>query len=354
MAYKDPRGITIEIDPFLTSSVYRFTKLHLYEVLGGEIASGTVDLENDGSEAALELVTTVYNFTIKIDIKEGFSYEIPCFITNKRYLKNYLSLDFVCLKDKKFITQPLSLDYPDITTALNSVYPGKIDLRCESDINNEVKIYQSGEISHSFCTRLAYSFKHKTIFSYGWEGFMIKEVPGIDSNGEQEPSMGLPVPGAAFQKDPYNLNYDRNIFYLPIDPWDTEDYSEVIKSTGINAMYDFNGYYLVAADHKQLLDNYLYNRRFMKSPLYTSFRIVCTEWPKYKIGDMLILHHLDEKTQPPFTKFIVSSNEMFLALDGSDIVDENGFTFSFTSMLRGVEVGEEILGDTDPTDEEGE
>lgn len=349
--YESPEGIIVDVDPFLSSG-YRFLKLHLYEVLGGKLANGVIELVHLGSDSALELITTTHKFTIKIDIRDGLNYEIPCFIVNKKYLKNYLTLEFVCIEDKKFFTEPLSLDYPDITTALNSVYPGKIDLRCESDINNEVKVYQNGETSYDFCTRLSYSFKQKTVFSYSWDGFMLKEIPGIDSSGKQEPSMGIILPGGAFQCDPYNLNYDKRLFYPPLDAWETEDYSEAPKSTGINSMYDFDGYYLVAADHKQLLDNYLYNRRFMNTPLYTSFRIVCTEWPKYKIGDIITLRRLDETNQPPFTKFLVSSNEMFLAVDGADIVDENGFTFSFTSMLRGIEVGEEILGETDPTDEE--
>lgn len=71
--------------------------------------------------------------------------------------------------------------------------------------------------------------------------------------------------------------------------------------------------------------------------------------PKYKLGDILKYKRGEQKTELPFKLFLVRSNELFMAIEDSSSVGPDGESFSWTSLLSGVEEKEEILPIVDPT-----
>ena len=58
-------GITVNFQPWWKMG-FRLTYLHLYEELGGEVASGDMELHMDGSEAALNAVRDQKDGTLTI------------------------------------------------------------------------------------------------------------------------------------------------------------------------------------------------------------------------------------------------------------------------------------------------
>ena len=102
-------------------------------------------------------------------------------------------------------------------------------------------------------------------------------------------------------------------------------------------------------DFYQMLDNYWFNLRYMNSDLFTSFRTVDLDVPKYKIGDVLKYSREEQESKLPFELFLVRSNELFFAIDGSNETDSNGLNFSWTTKLIGLQEDGSTLPLEDPT-----
>ena len=348
--YTNSYKVTIDFKPWFDSG-FQFTKLHMIEELGGKISGGEIDMDHDGSDAALKLITDQYTGQLTIEKEGGNIYEIDIFITQRRFYKNSLSLSFICIKDKKFFTELIDAEWEDITDAINALYPGKKDIRIKSDINNGVKIFQNHETNYSLCTKLSYSFKQKSVFAFGWEGYMIKDIIGEkDSQGNVEPKLSITGNVEIHQIDSYYMHYNKKIYYKPENPWELEDYpyTDYMADNNRSIMF-YDDYYLIGTDYYQLVDNYLLNRKFMQTELFTSFRVVDMNMPKYKIGDVLKYSRAEQDTKLPFELFLVQSNELFFAVEGSNATDSNGLNFSWTSKFIGLEENGSVLPEEDPT-----
>lgn len=346
MEYINSYNISIKFDPWFSKG-YRFTKLRLYEELGGDIGKGEMDLVLDGSSEALDLITKQHTGTIELKKIGGNIYTIDIFIVSRKYYKNNLTIEFLCIKDKKFLTELVSTEWTDINKALPSLYPGKIDIKCESDVNNNIKIYQNGETNYSLCNKLCYSYKHDAIFSFGWEGLVIKDLKECINNK-------VVVKGNTLihSMDSYNINYDKLLYYSPEDPWDTEEYKEK-QSKNIKSLLHYSKYNLVGTEYYQLLSNYYWNKRYMNSNLFESFRAMSQDMPPYKLGDVIKYNndiYLDgNNIKLPFDTFLIKSNELFISIEGSGIVDENGLYFSWISKLVGLQdIDGKLLSSEDP------
>jgi hypothetical protein len=341
-------GVEVGIWPFFDTG-YKLRKLTMSECLGGIIGSGHISLYHDASDEALELVTDQYTLQIDlVDTKEGgVSYEIPAFITTKKFMKNTLEIEFLCVPGKEFFADVAILEWSDIGDALNSLYPGKKDIRCESDINNQIKIFQSGESNYTLAKTLAYSYKKKSIFCFGLEGFLLKDLIGTDSTGQKEPYWMVAGESTVAQMEPYKLNYDYKTYKENRDPWE-EDYSDVM-SENLRAQILDNEYTIIHKDYAQLIDNYNFNTNLMDTRMYNSFSITqANSLPVFKIGDVVKYRRMSEKSWMPITTFLVSQMDFFISVEATDM-DSNGLQFSVTSVLRGVEEGGEILPTEDPS-----
>lgn len=350
---KNTYDVSIDLKPW-TEKGYRIVKLHMIEKLGGFIPSGELDLWHTGEDDPQKLITDQKTGTLILkDNKEGgLVFEIPIFITSRQFFRNTLTLKFICIKDKKFFTELQVKSYDDITDALNALYPGKIDIRIESDFNNNIPIHQWGESNYDLCTKLAYSFKKKSIFAYGWEGFLLKDLCGDkDSRGNSEPKLTLTDLYALVVK-PYTLNYSKRLNHSPYNTWEEKltynnntpeyeensDYKEKEFVSG-HALRDYNKYNIVGPDYEPLVSNYLYNRTLMDVGLYSSITIKSTDMPNYKIGDTINYTTNEQDSDYPFKIYTVFSNEIFYTQEGSDEVDCDGLRFSWTSVLLGNDQG---------------
>ena len=350
--------ISLEFTPWTDTvdgkSKYRITKLQLYEELGGAVPKGVMGLEHDGTDEALKLITEEDTGIIKLqDEKEdGNQYEIPIFITKRSYLFNIAHLEFVCIKDKTFFTTPVSANYPSIKEAIQTLYPGKQDIRIEpsADVDG-IPESQNGETAYEFLTKLCYSYKAKSVFAFGWEGLLIKDLQGdFDSRGNKEPKLELTGGKLLHATQPYQLNYNKLLNHDPYDPWKgtqqddmfpttKTDYTEVMpKNVGV--MMDYEQYRIVGKNYLGHIQNLQTNRKLMDSNLYLDFEIRSTDMPSYKLGDVLIYKNKDEYNLNPFKTFLVKSNELFWTSDDSDgEVDWTGLRLSWTTKLVGLDKG---------------
>ena len=322
-AVKNTVGIELTCEPF-TESNYRIVYLHMIESLGGSIASGEISLWHDNSDKAVKLVTGQNTGTIKIrDTKDdGLEYEIPFYITKREFYRTTLKLSFICVSDIAFTDNVVSTEFDDITDAINTLYPGKKDRRV-------------------------------IVFGYSWEGFMLKELCGENnSKGEKEvigENSNVPKLGALALMNfasKYNLTYNTRLLYNPINPWEDTDNSTTqtdytdYEFLNCKAISDFKDYHVCGTDYLQLTENYRYNKNLMDAGLYTTMVITGTDFPGYKLGDVIEFKSPEQQVKYPFNFYIIASNEIFYATEVSDRVGPYGNTFEWTSKMYGLNTGE--------------
>ena len=323
---------------------FRIVELHLVESLGGEVANGYIDLWLPDEDNALKYVTEQNTGTITIEDKSkenGVSYNIPVFIENRKFFRNTLTLNVSCIGDSRFFTESLSnISFPNIDNALETLYFGKLDKRTESDINNQIPIFQFNETNYSLCKKLAMSYKYDSIFAFGWEGFLIKDRIGINSYGKNENNNILAVNGGSDINNttPYTLCYNKFLNHTPINPWETET-NEGLKAKNCRSIVTYNKYSIMGTNYSQLIDNYKYNERLINSSLYSTISLTSTVIPTYKLGDIIIYKRPEETTSKPFEKYLITSNEIFISQNGASHVGPHGFKFEWSSKLLGIEKG---------------
>ena len=61
--------------------------------------------------------------------------------------------------------------------------------------------------------------------------------------------------------------------------------------------------------------------------------------PSYKLGDVVIYQRSEQEETYPFVNYLIMSNEVFYSIDGGDEVDSNGFKFSWTTIMVGLDSG---------------
>lgn len=356
---KNSSGVSVEfkdwtdlMDPQTQAASIRITMIHMYEKLGGEVAEGDMDLLIDGSDEAMKYVTDKSEGTILLkDEKEGgLSYEIPVYITSRSYLGNILSIHFKCIKDINFLTKRVSINYQDgIKNTIMATYPGNSDIRIEPGVN-DVLLLQNNETNYEFNRRLAYSYKKNSIFAYGWEGLLIKDLCGEkDSKGNTEPKLQLSEGKAMFQTEPYNLKYDTALNHEPYNPWQPSeesitknDHTEH-ESLNIAVTMDLDNYTITGKDFGDYQQNMFSNMKMMDKRGYSAFKTVLIDMPGYKLGDVVIYSRKtqeEQKIKLPFELYLVAANELFYSIDSSNKVNDKHMKFGWTTTFFGLDNGE--------------
>ncbi len=96
MKYINSYKVSINFTPWFDSG-YKFDNIHMYEELGGKIASGEISMSHDGSGEALKLITDQYTGQISLEKEGGNISTIDVLVINKTYFKNSLTLNFICI-----------------------------------------------------------------------------------------------------------------------------------------------------------------------------------------------------------------------------------------------------------------
>lgn len=290
-------GFKLSISPFMESG-YLFNSMTLHEELGGEIAYGEVSFTSNGDN--MNLITSQETININIVKDKGITYDIYGFITSRKYLNNEVDINFLCC-EKKFITEKRVVTYTDISEAVNSLYSpsNRINIGMESDINNDIEIHQNGQSDYALCKKLAQSYKYNTIFAFGLEGFMIKDV----DQSESETTNLVTSMSDNSQENKFSINYFKQ---FDIEPEENE------SSENILTMTNNQDNYLLHRSYDQLMNNFLYNSRY-DTEMHTNFS---TKYlytiPDYKIGDMIVYKSMDKF---PRTKYIVSRIDISIDLN---------------------------------------
>lgn len=357
-SFKTSYGITVKFTPWFSSG-FRFTKLTLKEELGGKLASGSIDLITDRSNGALELLKNEKKGELTLTDEFGQTLVIPILITNKSHTNNYLTLDFFCgiTNSEFFDINKTRIHEKPIKEVIKSLYPGKVDIRpdCETDLQLDPPpdyfYKQNQESDYNLCTKLCMAYKKDCIFTYGLEGLMVKDTYGNknskglhDSTCETQMRITLDT-AHVVQRDSMKRPLEKPALYdFPVDLWeDTEpkvaikDYTEW-EPVNFKCMAKMDERHIMHKDYYQLDYNFAYNREHQESIMFNQIIITNRDMPSYRIGDALYVKNapmIAEKSfgQWSWKKYLVKTNEIFLAIDEAGYLDEDGQLFGWTSKL---------------------
>ena len=347
--------VSLEFKPW-TDKKCRITRLQVIEQIGGKIPNGEIDMILDDKEVE-KMITDQNTGTISItDEKEkGLSYKFDVWITEREYYENILKIKFVCIKDLSFFTKRITTYHQGgIKSTIGSLYPGDQDFRIEPSVSDDIVFYQNCETNYEMCKRLCYAYKHKSIFSFGWDGLIIKDLRGLkdhDGNDESQDDpklrLTLETDRLSVQTQTYNLKYDKYLNHESFSAWEdtgdkestTGSYSEVM-SRNAKVMMNYKEYRVMGKDSAELISNAWNNKSLMDSDGYTSLKIVQPDMPHYKLGDVVLYERALQEKSLPWKNYLITSNELFFSVDGNRIMDPNGFRFSWTSYLYGLEDGD--------------
>ena len=357
--FQNNNGCSVEITPFM--DFCRFLKLKLHESIGGPIAQGFAELEFPNDEKAIDIIEETQYIKVRIEQNEGIIYNIDGLITSKKILDNILQIRFLCIKNISFIDETLSLGFDDINEAIDYSYQGPRDIRCESDLSNDIPIIQYKETSYDFCKRIAMSFKYDSLFAFGLEGFMIKDTLGINSFGSDEKADESSRPsviagtGSIMQEKVTKSNLNPQYYKKPFDSWNETMEGDVIDDTNKTehgqdeyslqskyaaAVINFDNYSIVNRGIFQLKKNIDYNGRYYNSSYYSNLSICHNDsLPNFKLGDIVRYKNLLEKDiKNPNIYYIVYENDILITSD-STTGHENGKGFAWKTLLKGIEDG---------------
>ena len=350
-------GNTVEILPWMEKG-FKFISLDCNECVGGSVAHGRVEmvyLPDDRDENS-EMITKESEVTIKLGTTElGVILTIHGIITSRNYLKNLFSFDFSCFPRPEFWTRRGKVVTNNIKDAIESIWgnPDTIDYRgTETDLPDGISFNQSSEYDYRYLQYLCESYKKDTIFAFGLEGLLIKDLIGIDSSGNKEPHWTLPGNVHAIQdqgmgNDKYVLTYDPELYMTPTDPWENE---------GIKSKYwdviTFNDQYRMTKNSNTILrENRFWNKRIYRSRMYNQINLKHTNFLQvYRLGDVVKYFRAGEKDKMPWGVYLISSITYHYRSEPSPgtSANPNEFPFSIDYKLHCIEEGGKIMQDEDP------
>ena len=350
-------GNTVEILPWMEKG-FKFISLNCEEVVGGTMAHGRVEMVYvpDQKDDNSEMIVSESEVTIKLGTTtEGVVLRIKGIITSRSYLKNFFTFEFSCFPRPEFWTHRGNLVTTSIKGAIESLWgdTSRIDYRgTETDLPEGITFSQASEYDYLYLQRLCKSYKKDTIFAFGLDGLLIKDLVGIDSTDHKEPHWTLPGNVHAIQdqgpeEDRYELTYDPKLYMKPEDPWE----GETLKSKYWGVRTFDNTYRIMGTDESILRENQFWNDRIYKSNMYNQIHLKHTNFlQSYRLGDVVKYFRAGEKDKVPWKTYIISRIVYHYQAEPSPgtTPDPESFPFSLDYTLHCIEEGGKIMSDKDP------
>ena len=343
--------VSIDILPF-SENEYKFDRLILDEIVGGELAGGEVNLSaTNNIDSHDKFFNTQSSVNIKIkqaDPKKEL--DIYGFITERKYSpgSGEYYFKFVCTPLKgstcysEFYTLTKTKRYKNLKKAIEGAWGDKrIRFECDTDLE-DIDIFQDRESDHTFLKKLCYSYKENTIFGFDFDGLFIKDLFGIDrENGEQEPSLHRSIIGGnqVQSDDEISRMYNYDLYHKIENPIEDGDDTTLSKNFDVEVMND--QYRIYRKDTTRYQRNGKYNRRLMNSTMGDGLVVRFTnKLPPFQLGDTIYYYKAFDEKMPEgqfgeLAIYLVS--RIYFYITTRPEWKEDNETFLVKAVFRGVE-----------------
>lgn len=377
---ESPNDIKVQFKPWEENG-FKIELLHIWEKLGGEEPGGTMELSHDGRQEALDFITSQQTGMIEVkdDKDEGLNFSFGIFIVDRNFFNNRVELIFTIIpqddlqKGKDFYTRPRSMTFNSLQEAIESVWPGKeknpIIKNVETDTPTDKKVYQDNETGYNFLKKLCASWKFKSVFSFSWEGLVMKGI-NDDLQSDIKITSG---PGLWQQTNVTMMKYnsqDNNELFSPWSDDNKDDDKSISKSTTgevdfrdkapkfVTSSISKDTYKIHAPGYETAEKSLKKNSEFHG---YSNITIYAQDMPKdWKIGDIVKYKKVDqnnaENTEKDVSEMrcVVAGNEFFIAQNGATKTGPHGQDLEWTATLWGLDeldVNKELQNNTQNNNE---
>jgi hypothetical protein len=368
--YQNIHGYSINFTPWLDLG-YRLVSVELKNTLGGELAGGTIRLVGSQSNLpSLELRENLYSGTVSILDLGVVVKEFKVFFIKKSYKREELSLDFVCIPDPKYVRDLHTKTHVgNLRKILEDIFIGSddfLDIRCDSDIQGTMRLYQSSQSDVSFLKDILSGYRRNSVFGYSWDKLVLKET----CTPEEMKSAGI-IEALTEEQSPASNSYDKGLYSVPKNLWEEgkddsrvgEDYTDrqainVRASSIMDGKVEYMG-----TDYYNMINNSKKNLVNLGSDYFQKLSVSLKTFPKYQIGDVVRYYRTDNQVSDmiwPYEYYMVYANRMFFSTSGTGVTDpkapKNVGDYTFTTILVGLEEDGSIAldktEDQDPTIED--
>jgi hypothetical protein len=225
----------------------QFVSFELEESILGPLpkAKLVIRCKKDQIEDLTETIVTI------IDDK-GNQQEGSMYVYDLNYYDNQCTIKFLGCPTS-FTRDTCVTKYSNIKNAVQSIYPGEVLSNVESDILDDVEIYQTNESNYKLCNKLLSSWRKDTIFGYCLDGLRLMDLSNYQPLDVDIFSSG----GSLKVTDPASLSrpklYEKQLEFI--------DYSNGADPNHIYAKFD-KMLVPINTEYKDLVSNLIYNKKF--------------------------------------------------------------------------------------------
>lgn len=364
--YQNIHGYSVNFTPWLDLG-YRLVSLEMRERIGGDLAEGSIRMVGSLSQLeSLELKNT-YSGTVTI-LDFGVPVrEFRVFFVRKSYKREEITLDFVCIPLPDYVRDLHTKTHVgDLRSIIEGIFTHAyakdfLDIRCDSDIQGTMRLYQSNESDISFLKNIISGYVNEGIYGYSWDKLIIKKTCT-----PEELENAMVIEALNEEQSFASKTYDRSLYNVPKNLWEEgkedkrvgEDYTDrqPIFVRACSFMEDKVKY--MGVDQYNMIMNSKKNLANLESDYFQKLNITIKTFPKYQIGDVVEYYKTDEQSSDnplPYRYYMVYGNRMFFATSGTGVTDpkvpKSVGDYTFTTTLLGLEEdGSIALGKTEEQD----
>lgn len=252
---------------------FEFISAHIEESLYGDITR--IEFRCLCDTKIVELLKKYKGY---LKSKTGKKWEFECFCYQISYDNKYLEAKFMCSKIE-FTRNIVTTKYTTIDNAIQSTWQlNRLDT-VKTDLlsfDRDHFFYQMSETNYNLCTKLCFSYKYNTVFGYLLNGLKFIDLKAwkkeIELNDQVDIKLEQPASwtsGKLYESTVNIIDYNHS----------SPEY-EIDSNHRIVGNYD----QLLFCDttYKDLIGNYLYNRRLKLMKQSNIFRL--NYLPDFEVG----------------------------------------------------------------------
>lgn len=198
-------GATLSVEPLFTDNDIVFNRFELVEYTGGSLPDINLSVRTTKDCCKLGDI-----LKFKIVNESGWCNEFEAYIYQLSYINTNLTLKLsVC--DPEFVRKHYTVTYNGVKEVLNSTYKFSIDSNVDSDLVDNITLYQMDQSNYKFLTNVMNGYRKDIIWGYASGKLMIRDIRNWNSEFSIDAKAGASVIAEQEIQDPAKNDFDIEI-----------------------------------------------------------------------------------------------------------------------------------------------
>lgn len=152
-------GIVLDINPIFQKK-FEFIKVKITEAILGDLPDIELQVKCDE-----DITKVLEEITGKLTNADGFTIDFVGYVYSISYVNDVCTIKILGVKPS-FVRVLNTTKFTSLPNAIKGLYPGKIESNTESDLLNEINIFQMNETNYHLCKKCALAYKKDTVYGF--------------------------------------------------------------------------------------------------------------------------------------------------------------------------------------------